>query len=125
MKILADEKPVELKRVWVAWKNTDLTEGRGYEIPHIVCDSFETAIRKGKGENVHGMDCRIIEGIALKLPNSRAWHVPGRIEPETKADSVLREQREIKERQREIKERILDKAKKAGFTDEEIEILKK
>ena len=57
------------KKVWVAWSNTDLTEGRGKPIPKAVCEEESTAVRLGKKGDVQGSDCYISESIAVKLNN--------------------------------------------------------
>ena len=36
------------KKVWIAWGNTDLTEGKGAAYPKHICELEATAIRLGK-----------------------------------------------------------------------------
>lgn len=44
------------KTVWVAYTNTDCTEGRGYDIPIAVCELEVTARRLARGRHVQGSD---------------------------------------------------------------------
>lgn len=104
----------EFKQVFVAWTNSDCTEGRGYQYPYCVAASRETAIRMGRKRSVQGSDCNVTECTAVRINNQ--WLVPGRIELETAEDKKAREAREEKEA-------IMAKAKAAGLTDDEIAII--
>ena len=55
----AAEGPKRSGKAWVAWTNTDLTEGRGGLIPKAICKAEATARRLGKGGSVQGSDCSI------------------------------------------------------------------
>ena len=103
---IQDSKPV-----WVAWTNTDCTEGRGYQIPCVVAESYEAALRLGKGRNVQGSDCSVSKNLAVKINNT--WLVPGRIAYENDEDKQKRRMREA----------TLEKAKKAGLTLDDIAAL--
>lgn len=105
---------VETKDVWVAWTNTDLTEGRGYRVPLAVCELETTAIRLGRKGSVMGSDCHVSKATAVFLGH---WLVPGVIQAATKADSVA--QGELGARRA-----AEAKAKAAGLTDEEIKALR-
>jgi hypothetical protein len=106
----------DIKKVWVAWTNSDLTEGRGWEYPLAVAESMETAIRLGKGGSVQGCNCRVTEENAVKVDGK--WLAPAKIENESKADKESREKREAKER-------ALAKAKQLGMTDDDLAELAK
>lgn len=106
----------EIKTVWVTWTNTDLTEGRGSEFPLHAAESLETAERLGRRGGVQGSDCRITQERAFRI--NHRWFVPGKIIPESGADTAKR-------LAREAKEAILAKAKTAGLSEEEIEILRR
>src|SRR5689334_17813964 len=106
----------DIRKVWVAWTNTDLTEGRGGQLPLVVADKMETAVRLGKGRYVMGSDCPVTEENAVKI--SGQWLVPGHIEYGTREDKANREKREAKER-------AIAKAKELGMTDEDIAQLAK
>lgn len=105
---------LETKPVWVAYVNSDTTEGRGYNYPLYVCDSYETAVRLGKGRNVVGSDAEVREEMAIK--HDGKWYIPGLIMAESDKDKALR----IK---REAKESALEKARQY-LSEEEIEALK-
>lgn len=55
------------KKVFVAWTNTDLTEGRGGQIPLAVCTHESTALRLGEKAYVMGTDCPISEHVAVEV----------------------------------------------------------
>ncbi|WP_417459177.1 hypothetical protein [Kordiimonas sp.] len=102
------------KTVWVAWQNTDRTEGRGREYPLAVCESLETAVRIGEGGGVQGSDCRVTEELAVKANGK--WLYPGRLFHETADDKKNRQVREARES-------ALAKAKAAGLSNEELAAL--
>lgn len=104
----------DIKDVWVAWTNTDLTEGRGEAIPLAVCELKSTAIRLGKGKSVQGINCKITKEQAVHIDG--AWLSVFHLERPTKADLVL--QGKI-----EAKETAIEKAIKAGLTKEDLAIL--
>lgn len=105
---------LETRPVWVAYVNSDTTEGRGYDYPLYVCVSYETAARLGKGRNVMGSDATVREEIAIK--HEGKWYIPGTIMAESDADKKIRVKREAKES-------ALEKARQY-LSDEEIEALK-
>lgn len=104
----------ETKEVWVAWTNTDLTEGRGQRVPLAVCELETTAIRLGRKGSVMGSDCHVTKATAVFLGH---WLVPGVIDAGTKADSAALMALNMR-RSAEAK------AKAAGLTDEEIKVLR-
>lgn len=103
------------KPVFVAWTNTDLTEGRGNSVPLAVCSLESTAIRLGQGKNVQGSDCNITKETAVKVDGK--WLAPARIIFPTKED----EQRDLEMNERTEATR---KAKAAGLSDEDIKALR-
>ena len=104
----------ERKTVWVAYTNTDCTEGRGKEIPKAVCETEATAIRLGKKGYVMGSDCPVRESLALKVKG--VWLVPGLIVPENDDDKAT--QSKINK-----KREALEKARKAGLTEDDLKAL--
>lgn len=104
----------ETKTVWVAWTNTDCTEGRGRQIPKAVCEKEATAIRLGKKGSVQGSDCNVTECTAVKVNNT--WLVPGDIKPESKED-------EAAQKRIDAKRAALEKAKAAGLTEEDLRLI--
>lgn len=106
----------ETKPVYVAWTNTDLTEGRGLEYPLCVAESMETAQRHGYKKSVQGGNCRVSEETAVKVKG--IWLIPGRILPESQED--------LKKRiNREEKEAVLAKVKSLGLSESEVAVLAK
>jgi hypothetical protein len=104
----------DTKKVWVAWTNTDCTEGRGRQIPKSVCEAEATAIRVGKKGYVQGSDCPVSEAIAVRVNN--CWLVPGVIVPTIKDDIAT--QKRLDE-----KRAVIEKAKAAGLTEEDLNAL--
>lgn len=47
---------MDRKTVYVAYTNSDLSEGRGHDIPIAVCESPSTAARLARGRYVMGSD---------------------------------------------------------------------
>lgn len=109
-------KIVRMKKVWVVKQNTDRTEGKGGLRNLAICESRETALRLGKGQDVMGSDCNIEEDVAFQVSDNRlTWYVPGSIarpSPEDVKNTELREE----------KEAILKKASQ-HLTKEEIDFL--
>ena len=104
----------EIKEVWVVYTNTDLTEGRGYDYPLVVCEMPITAMRLARKEYVMGSDAPVRRDFAFKINGH--WYSPAHIQPATSAD---------KEQQKKIdaREAVIKKAKDAGLTDEEISLI--
>jgi N-acetylglucosamine-6-phosphate deacetylase len=111
---MSDIKIQDTKDVWVAWANTDNTEGRGFDYPKYVCQTEATAIRKGKNGFVQGSNCPVSKSIAIKIDNT--WLVPGKIVQATSQD--MRFQIELDRRRS-----LIEKAKKAGFTDDDLKLM--
>lgn len=65
LRVLASVVIQERQSVWVAWTNSDLTEGRGHCVPMYVCENKATADRLGKGKYVQGTDCPVTEEVAV------------------------------------------------------------
>lgn len=103
-----------VKPVWVAWTNTDLTEGRGWQVALHVAESPETAARLGRKGSVMGCDCDVTRAFAVQIDGK--WLVPGRIAPESKEDLALR-------LKREAREAAIAKAKASGLSDADIAAL--
>ena len=104
----------KMKPVYVAWTNTDCTEGRGWQYPQAVCEIEATAIRLGKGNYVMGCDCPVSEATAINFNGT--WLVPGRIHtptPEDKQKQVLIDK----------KRAAIQRAKDAGLSEEDLKII--
>ena len=117
-----EKKIIEIRDVWVAWTNTDLTEGRGREVPYAICETEATARRRGAKKSVQGCDCRVSKEIAVRIEGERntylnPWYAPCNIEGPTKED---------KETQKRIDDRLAaeERAKSLGLSETEIQALR-
>jgi hypothetical protein len=110
------EMDILTKEVFVAWTNTDLTEGRGRQIPKYVCTARKTAERLGHKGYVQGCDCPVTKEVAVKY--NELWLVPGVIVLPTKEDLKRQEEEDAFYE-------VLSKAKSAGLSEKDIEILSK
>ena len=110
-----DSKIMEIKKVWVSWINTDLTEGRGRQIPLCVCESKATSIRMGRKKNVQGCNAEIRGAIAVKYEGK--WLGPCNIISPSSEDKI----EDAKENNYQIAK---EKAKKLGLSEEDISALK-
>ena len=104
----------ETKTVWVAWTNTDLTEGRGQSYPKAVCEKEATAIRLGHKGSVMGSNCHVTAELAVKV--SGRWLYPARLHTATTEDSQA-------QASTDAKRAAIEKAKAAGLTDDDIKAL--
>jgi len=106
----------ESKKVFVAWTNTDLTEGKGHQVPLHVCYLESTAKRLGKKGYVMGSPCPVEEQLAIKVGGT--WLAPCVIVRPTKKDMDI----DLVSRE---KIAAIEKARKLGLSDFEIEALSK
>lgn len=94
---------METKTVWVAYTNTDCTEGRGHDVPIAVCSAESTARRLAKKQYVQGSDGPIRTLELVKIDGK--WYAPTAainvIEP-SKEDTT--EQEMLDDLQRDIKQ---------------------
>lgn len=107
----------EKRSVFVAYTNTDCTEGRGHDVPVAVAEIEATAKRLARGQYVQGTDGPVRE-VELKLLDG-FWYVPLR------AVHVIPPTEDDKRVQARADERavVLTKARQLGLTDEEIAAL--
>ena len=107
---------MKTKTGYVVWSNTDLNEGRGYEVPVHICECYSTAIRLSSKIGVQGSDGRITT-VKLTLDDeSNRWYGPVNIQQATAADLVA-------EKTRATRQAIIDKAHAAGLSDNDIDAL--
>ena len=102
--------------IWVAWSNTDLTEGRGASVPIAVCECEATAIRLGKGHSVQGSNCPVTKHES-KMHCGQLYGPVCVISPSV----------EDRKEQERLDKRVaaIEKARKAGLSEEEIAALSK
>ncbi|MFG5862758.1 hypothetical protein [Metapseudomonas sp. CR1201] len=112
----------DTRTVWMVLVNTDLTEGKGRNIPIYICASETTARRMGRKRNVQGSDADVIKAEAI-FHNGR-WCAPVQIhEPTTEdrnEDYKLEQARQADQRRHEA----LQRAREAGLSEEDIAILR-
>jgi hypothetical protein len=111
---MTDLTITDTKEVWVVYTNSDLTEGRGHQYPINVCGSPAAAARMAIRKGVQGSDANVSKMTAVKVRGS--WLAPvDIIEPndaDRRVDALNAERL-----------RVMDKARAAGLTDDEIRML--
>ena len=107
----------EKRTVWVAYTNTDCTEGRGFDVPIAVCATEITAMRLARHQYVQDSDGPVRKMELVKIDG--LWYAPLSavrvIEPTSQdvtAQNTL-----------DAKRAIMAKAKAAGLSDDEIKAL--
>lgn len=113
----------EQKAVWIAWTNTDCTEGRGQQVPLAVCEAESTARRMGRRGSVQGSDCEVTEGIAVMVEGRAQWLAPCRIHSPTREDEKDEKRLEAERQAAQRKREALERAKVAGLSEEDIKAL--
>lgn len=109
---------IEKKTVWVAYTNTDLTEGRGRDIAIAVCAEEMTAKRRASKKYVQGCDGPVCAVELVKIKGE--WYAPidsiiG-IEGPSKEDIVM-------QAILDAKNEALKKIRSAGLTDVDLAAL--
>ena len=112
----------ESRVVWVAWSNTDLTEGRGTEYPLCVCLCESTAHRLGKGRYVQGTDCEVRVDTLFRV--GTRWYGPVSVVYPSPEDTAADEQAQAESKKKLARLAALEKAKAAGLSPEDIEALR-
>lgn len=103
--------------VWVAYTNTDCTEGRGHDVPIAVCAAEATALRLARKQYVQGSDGPVRTMELVKIDGK--WYAP------SAAIAVVEPTREDIAAQAVIdaKREAVAKAKAAGLTDADLAAL--
>lgn len=104
----------EKKTVWVAYTNTDCTEGRGHDVPIAVCAAETTALRLARKKYVQGSNGPVRMMELVKIEGK--WYAPSAaiavVEPtpeDIASQAVIDTRREV-----------VAKAKAAGLTDADL-----
>ena len=107
----------EKRTVWVAYTNTDRTEGRGHDVPIAVCATKATALRLARGQYVQGSDGPVRTMELVKIDGK--WYAP------RAAITVVEPTREDIAAQPAIdaKREAVAKAKAAGLTNADLAAL--
>lgn len=99
---------------WIAWSNTDTTEGRGDRVPIAASFSYAAIRRVGSGRSVQGATDITEEMVIRGQANYRRdWYAPVRMIEPTK------EEKEFDER-RLKRLAAIDRAKELGLSDADI-----
>lgn len=106
---------LKTKPVFVVWTNSDLTEGRGRQIPISVCEHEATARRLCKRQGVQGSDATVQECEAIW--HQGGWAAPVQIVPPSKEDIAAQERIDAGKA-------LIAKARAMGLSDDEIKQLK-
>lgn len=107
----------ETKQVYVAYTNTDCTEGRGYDVPIAVCEMEETAKRMAKGKYLQGSDGPVRSATCIKL--DQLWYAPMSI---VRVIAPSDDDRK-KQKAEAARKQVIEKMKAAGLTEDEIHLL--
>jgi len=108
---------MEKKEAFVAYTNSDCTEGRGSDIPIAVCELEVTAIRLARKRYVQGADGPVHKIEAIKIDGK--WYFPGSavyVVPPTRED--ITSQKAMDNRRA-----VIEKARIAGLTEDDLRIL--
>lgn len=104
----------ETKAIFIVYTNTDLTEGRGHQVPIAYAAGEATARRLAKGKGVQGSDAQVEEFEAIKHRNQ--WCAPFTLQQPTKADE---KQEQLLAERRDA----LARARAAGLSDDDLRAL--
>ncbi len=116
LKEIGERLEAEEKDVWVAWTNSDLTEGRGHIKVLAVCEMQATAKRLGAGKSVQGTDCNVTCETAVMLSGiwpCGEWRYPATVIPPTKED-------EARQKKEDARDAALSKAIDLGLSAQDI-----
>lgn len=105
---------IDKKTVWVAYTNTDCTEGRGLDVPIAVCATEATALRLARKRYVQGSDGPVKTMELVKIDGK--WYAP------SDAIAVVYPTSEDRAAQAAIDamRAAVGKAKAAGLTDDDL-----
>lgn len=104
----------ETKTIYVVWTNTDLTEGRGHQIPIAYAESATTAARLAMKRGVMGSDADVRPFDAVK--HGGYWCAPVTIERPNDRDTAI-------DAVNARKAAALEKARQLGLTDDDLQAL--
>ena len=118
----------ELGNCWIAWSNTDLSEGRGVEYPKYVCKIEATAKRLSKKLSVMGCDGAVTELplISVYIPGKGSrMYGPIYLQAATQEDFLEQKRLDEAARLKNEKQELIDRLIASGAaTAEELAILK-
>lgn len=104
---------------WVVVVNTDLTEGRGYQVPLAVCDLEATARRLAEGANVQGSNGEVYRVPLTACPdNPHGATLCGPIHLISPSTEDHKVQVQIDKHRKAVQ-----RARDAGLSEEDIQLL--
>lgn len=106
---------------YVVWSNTDLTEGRGYEFPLYVCETYTTAVRLGARKYVQGSDCRVTQ-VDLFVHKGLVYG-PVDINHPTMADRDAEKIRQAKIEKDAARAALIAKLREQGISEDDLKLL--
>ncbi len=120
---IADKEKVDY---YIAWGNTDRTEGRGSQVARAISSCESTARRIGRGQDVQGSDCRVVKESAVRINDKfycpLSWAQSLIVAPTS--EDLAEEKALAAQREREEKrQRVLEHARTLGLSDDDIALL--
>lgn len=100
--------------IHVVWTNTDLTEGKGQQIPIAYSELYSTAARLASKKGVQGSDAEVQCQEVFRVGHT--IYAPVRMEPATEIDKA-------REKVRIERAAAIEKARAAGLTEEELRLI--
>jgi hypothetical protein len=110
------------KKAWVVWINSDLTEGRGRQLPVHICEAEVTAKRLAQGADVQGTDGKV-EEVELYQINFK-WYGPVDIVSPSHADVRTQLELDKVHAAKKRRDKAIEKAKEAGLSKEDLAALR-
>jgi hypothetical protein len=113
---MADYAPQE-RTLYVAYTNTDLSEGRGRDVPIAVCELEVTAKRLAALRYVQGTDGPVRPVTMLRYQGK--WYIPAgvvAVVPPTEDDIAY-------EAHMAARQQVLERARAAGLTEDDLAII--
>ena len=110
---------LERRVVWVAYTNTDLTEGRGRDVPLGVCAAEVTALRLARRRYVQGTHGPVQPVVLQKIGDE--WYAP--CTPMSIVIQGMSAEDIAEQAALDARRAALEKAKKAGLTEADLQAL--
>lgn len=101
--------------IHVCYTNSDLTEGKGWQIPFAYAELYSTALRLAEKKGVMGSDAEVRSCRGFRIGNQ--VYGPVHLEPATAVDQA-------RDHYRINREAAVAKARAAGLTEDEILLIR-
>lgn len=99
---------------FVVVANTDLTEGRGAQIPIAVCWSETTAKRIGRKRDVQGSDATVLKTKLYRI--NQTWYGPVHVQSPDAVDTVI-------DKKKADRQAAIERARALGLSEQDINTL--